>query len=211
MRNISTLLCLAVLAASQALSQATPDSSKDVPQPQQRVDLSTRDYEVLSFVLDHVLGGEKQPHHRQWVVLDHTSIGIPPGAAGLTRMPDKEVKAIQDEAKPLLDSLLAENKQSANVNGNALHCSVPIISMSDDALAKFFGKGGGYWEAFYKSYPSSQGVTLVSRPVFSSDGKNALAYIGTMSQMLAGEGFLVMLEKSGDTWKVKHRGMTWIS
>ncbi len=210
MRRFGSRLLVFLLSTTFVFGQ-TSASSNEPPAKLQVAELTSQDYAVVSVVLTDALIGNNPARFKQLVLLDRTSIRIPPGAAGLTRMGDAETKAIQSEAKDLLDALVAANKDTASVQISGLQFPVPITLVNDDALSTFFGEKGSYWEGFYKSYPDSQGVTLVSRPVYRSDGKTALAYVGTMSGMLAGEGYLVLLEKSGDTWKVKHRGMTWVS
>jgi hypothetical protein len=55
------------------------------------------------------------------------------------------------------------------------------------------------------------GVTLFSLPGVSSDRTKAMIYIGTSCGTTCGTGYLILLGKDGDHWKVLDKVMIWIS
>jgi hypothetical protein len=72
--------------------------------------------------------------------------------------------------------------------------------------------GHGWWEEFYKVFPSSRGYVQFTAPAFSADGKRALVYVSHICGGLCGTGWLVLL--SGDEaggWRIAGRRMLWIS
>jgi hypothetical protein len=72
-----------------------------------------------------------------------------------------------------------------------------------------FKRGG--WGEFYKRYPDSGGFISVSRPGFNKEMDQALIFIEHRCGDLCGTGHYILLEKSGDTWKVIQQNLVWIS
>jgi hypothetical protein len=83
--------------------------------------------------------------------------------------------------------------------------------ISPEKIKDYFDEDGGWWPAYYKDHPESQGLMRVSRVGFNPDMTQALAYASNQSGGLAGEGFFVLLVKDKGVWKVKDRVTIWIS
>ena len=178
--------------------------------------LDSTDYQLLSTALSELVIKPLTAHTeiplKQVVIMAQTSTGIPPGAVGLTPMQDAEAQAIKKEAPELLKSLLKLNKESVALDLGRLQSSVTLTTFTDQQAKEIFeGKGAGHWEEFYRRFPNSQGVSVLSRVVYSSAKTQALLYIGTMTQMVAGEGQLVLFEKNGSEWRMKRHGIVWVS
>ena len=72
-------------------------------------------------------------------------------------------------------------------------------------------KGPGDVPEFYKQYPGAQGHMWLSRVGFSSDGKQALFYVGNWCGGKCGTGSYVVMEKHGATWKITKEVFIWMS
>ena len=71
---------------------------------------------------------------------------------------------------------------------------------------------GDEWEEFYGRCPNSPGILYFSRVGFNSNLDQALVEEGyDFPGMLAGRGYLLLLEKSNGKWNVTSSTMTWIS
>jgi hypothetical protein len=88
---------------------------------------------------------------------------------------------------------------------------LPYVLLTRSQFNEIFDVNTSGWDVFYTRYPNSPGLTSVSRVGFNTDFTQALVYIGTQSHWLAGSGFYVLLEKTGDGWQVEQHVMTWIS
>lgn len=109
-----------------------------------------------------------------------------------------------------IDDFKSRNAQSFSLEDKfTLTIKTKLISKAE--VDKLFGPGGGWWEAFYKSYPNSPGLITFSNVGFNSDGSQALLYIGHSCGGLCGTGHYVLLTKNNGAWKVEKKVMTWIS
>jgi len=83
---------------------------------------------------------------------------------------------------------------------------------SEEERTRIFKKGvGAGWEAFYNKYPRSSGCWDFSPVGYSTNGTEALVYLGHHCGGLCGTGHLVLLAKEKDHWVVRNRVMLWIS
>ncbi len=83
--------------------------------------------------------------------------------------------------------------------------------ISSDELKQTFKKGQDGWQVFYKQYPNAGGYWTFSRPGYSSEGDEALLYVGHHCGWLCGTGHLYLLRKQDGEWRVVNRLMLWIS
>lgn len=128
----------------------------------------------------------------------------------MTQMGDGESTKIRQEASDLVKSLLEINKEHLTLDVARIDVHLKVTAISDQEVKEIF-EGKGQWQEFYKRYPNSQGVSVLSRVAYNAEKTQALLYVGTMSNMLAGEGELVLFEKQGSDWKIKHHGIVWVS
>lgn len=63
----------------------------------------------------------------------------------------------------------------------------------------------------YDKYPRCQGVTLLSRVAISADGTMAAVSASTNRAFLFGYGYIYLLRKEPNGWKVVAEKLTWIS
>jgi hypothetical protein len=87
----------------------------------------------------------------------------------------------------------------------------PYTLLSQSQRNRIFGQNQSGWEIFYDRYPQAPGITTLSRVGFNSTFDQALVYIGTQSNWLAGAGYYVLLKKAGGTWSIDQQVMAWIS
>lgn len=79
--------------------------------------------------------------------------------------------------------------------------------MELDALAK----DGGFWQSFYRLFPSATGLIELSSVGFAPDLREALAYCGRTSESLSGSGYLVLLRHDDDRWQTVVWKQVWQS
>jgi hypothetical protein len=203
-------LMLVVFLASSCLTQ----EKKDVDQ---RVDtkITATEYEIYSVVLNDLLQSAEHNNKKisQIVLEDKTSTGMPPGAFGMTGMNGEDIQELRGAVtKELRDAFQTENQTNVStLSASDLKCKKRCVVVEQKRINGFFEKDGGHWEGFYKSFPESQGITLVSRIGFGPSGDLALVYIGTMSSGLGGAGQFILLEKRQNLWTIKNKGVVWVS
>ncbi|MFZ1702356.1 MAG: hypothetical protein WBO10_06160 [Pyrinomonadaceae bacterium] len=86
-----------------------------------------------------------------------------------------------------------------------------IILINQSETGEIFSDREKGWKFFYQKYPKSQGITTISRVGFNKERTKALVYMGTQSDWLAGAGYLIILQKDANEWKIVDKRMTWIS
>ena len=67
------------------------------------------------------------------------------------------------------------------------------------------------WEGFYATYPNSRGYMVLSLPGYSRDGDTAVIYVASAAGLYAGSGFVHVLKREGDHWRVIESNTAWIS
>jgi hypothetical protein len=86
-----------------------------------------------------------------------------------------------------------------------------VVLLLEAESAEIFNKGG--WDEFYRRYPRSGGLILLSRVGFNASRDLAFLYVGSSSGPRSGTGCFVLLQKSkanGKWYIVKHIPL-WIS
>ncbi|SRR6266496_2562550 len=63
-------------------------------------------------------------------------------------------------------------------------------------------KNGGWWTDYYKQYPGTQGILVLSRIGFSADGKQALFYATNSCGGKCGTETYVVMQRSDTGWKL---------
>lgn len=67
------------------------------------------------------------------------------------------------------------------------------------------------WENFYKQYPHAPGYNLISKIKYNSTNDLALVYIENYCGRLCGSGYLILLQRQKDNWKVVNTDLMWVS
>ncbi len=118
-------------------------------------------------------------------------------------------QAKQIFGKELIFDFLAKNARSYRLR-NRFSLDVVCVVLSSKE-AKELSKNGDYWNNFHEKYPRSQGVTAFSRVGFNANRTEALLYIGTQSDWLAGRGYYVQLSRQNEQWTIKKKLDLWVS
>lgn len=198
MRLRRVRLGIAAVFISTALAQNTA--------PPKGAETCTDDDYVISVVALADLFEKQKPD--KILLLDHTSIGFPPGMAAMSQFGAKAQALLKDVPKGAKDEFDSRNKNRGKIDPAKIKASFDVILLTDDEAKKLVDGG---WEPFHKKYPKAPGITLVSRPGLNAEHTRALLYIGTSCDMLCGEGVFILLGKDGGQWKVLHKETIWVS
>jgi hypothetical protein len=110
----------------------------------------------------------------------------------------------------LVDRLFEQNKKSVRLTIESSLKDGYLID-SGRKFDKYFEKGGGGWDKWYKENPKAHGSTTVSLPVYDKAAGLVLVYTGTQSHWLAGSGYVILYQyKNGELTEI-NRVMMWIS
>ncbi|MBA4121153.1 MAG: hypothetical protein H0X72_01645 [Acidobacteria bacterium] len=142
------------------------------------------------------------------VIIERTNIDYLDSSAFrelLAKVPNR----LPSLSKATFDDFRACNK-SRNLLKDLFTLSVKRVFISDEELDSFF-KRKLYWEGFYKKYPNSQGVMVLSNVGFDAQKKQALVYVSNSRGSLDAIGVYVVLEKQNDVWRVKEKYEAWAS
>ena len=81
--------------------------------------------------------------------------------------------------------------------------------ISEATMEQIFSNGG--WDEFNKRYPNCRGSIDLSNVGFNRNRTQALFYIGSQWDWLAGEGRLILLEKKNGRWTEVDNIVIWVS
>ena len=121
------------------------------------------------------------------------------------------------EKSPLEQSMVNDfneknYRRSSQLLENLFGQKSKIILISEAEFGEMFSEGCDEgWKSFYKKYPNTQGVTTLSRVGFNQEKTQALVYIASSGACFGGSGYLVILQKQFDSWKIVNQQMLWIS
>ena len=83
----------------------------------------------------------------------------------------------------------------------------PYTLLSQASKNQIFSQNQSGWDIFYNHYPQAPGITTLSRVGFDAALDQALVYIGTQSNWLAGSGYYILLKKVNGAWSIDQRVM----
>jgi hypothetical protein len=119
----------------------------------------------------------------------------------------KKDPALQSSA---LDAFRKVNTQEALLR-RSLHPAIGYELVSSAQLEPIFCKHCGFWPAFYKQFPGSQGLLEFSGVAFSADGTQAFFYFSNRCGGLCGTGYYVIMEKRDGLWVIQKEVRMWVS
>jgi len=144
------------------------------------------------------------------ILSDQTALGVPPGM--LAKVPTEGL-----QTRAFLDKVSLDTKADYSQKE---HVSIKLPSpcrLAPDCIAKNAGdiavqvKNDKAWAKFYKRYPNSPGVVVVSRIGFNVEHTQALVYTGCACGTLCGQGEYARLAKRDGAWTVEDTTVVWIS
>jgi hypothetical protein len=191
---------LIILAAAMALAQTSV-----APSPTEAC--TSDDYAIYAAALTDLYGKQKIG---RVVLIDQTSMGVPPGMAAMTQFGGKAQPLLKDFSKEARDDFDARNKTHATIEADKLKSSFEIVLLDAETARKSV-EGPSGWKNFRERYPNSPGMTLVSRPGTDGVHSHALLYVGNSCDMLCGGGTLIFLNKENGEWKVANKVAIWVS
>ncbi len=196
-RYFAALLIIATALCTNGINHGIQESKSNPVSDTER-------YAVYSTVLKEVFVDDS---NKLLVIEDKT-------ADDFTADNDKHWDYLKQGLAPIsqatIDDFKSKNAKTSSLEDKfTVTIKTKLISKAE--VDKFFAPSGGWWEAFYKSYPNSPGLITFSNVGFNSDGSQALLYIGHSCGGLCGTGHYVLLTKNNGAWRVEKKVMTWIS
>jgi hypothetical protein len=182
-------------AACTAKPTSTPTPSAD------QIDLEEQ--AVYAFLLP------KMYRNSQYVIMATTATNAT-GVDNTAQTLDYVLQNMHGVASETVDSFEIRNDAAYPIRPD-MNLGGPYTLLSQDRRNQIFGQNQSGWEVFYNRYPQAPGITTLSRVGFNSAFDQALVYIGTQSNWLAGAGYYVLLKKGDGVWNIDQQVMTWIS
>ena len=191
---LSFILCAAACTPKPAsTSIPTPSSAQ----------IDTEEQAVYAFLLSNLY------QHREYVIMDTTSTGVT-GVENTTQTLDYVLQNMHSVDSGTVVSFRSRNDAAYPISPD-MNIGGPYTLLSQAGRQKIFGENQSGWEIFYERYPQAPGITTLSRVGFNASLDQALVYIGTQSNWLAGSGYYILLKKLDGAWSIDQRVMTWIS
>jgi hypothetical protein len=168
-------------------------------------ELSVAECDVLSAWLGEKITPKAHIGLNQLVISDTTDSDdahLLRGDNGLPIPWEKEAESLRKKA-----SLL---QQPAFLR-RSLHPSMDYQLVSSAQLEPIFCYHCGFWPAYYKKFPGSQGLLTFSRIGFSVDGTQAFFYYSNRCEGLCGTGEYVIMERHDGHWAIQQEIEMWVS
>jgi hypothetical protein len=194
-RNLLFLPLFVLLSACTARAALSP-----TPGPEQ---IKAQEQAVYAFLLSSMY------QHHAYVIMATTATG-PTGVDDTARSLDYVLQNMHGVSPATADSFRARNSASNPLSAN-MDLGNPYTLLSQAARNQIFGQNRSGWDTFYGRYPQAPGITTLSSVGFNATFDQALVYIGTQSNWLAGQGYYVLLKKTGGVWSIDQQVMTWVS
>ena len=191
---LSFILCAVACTAKPASTPLPTPSTGQIDTEQQA---------VYAFLLLNLY------QHREYVIMDTTSTGVT-GVENTTQTLDYVLQNMHSVDSGTVVSFRSRNDAAYPISPD-MNIGGPYTLLSQAGRQKIFGENQSGWEIFYERYPQAPGITTLSRVGFNNSLDQALVYIGTQSNWLAGSGYYILLKKLDGAWSIDQRVMTWIS
>ncbi len=151
----------------------------------------------------------------QIMIVDHTSIGVPPGMWAVTSVQGQDTaKFMAKLAAETRQDYQLKNKQSVRLPGPcrfAPHCGLYNVVDLTGIVGMDKAKMEKGWKEFNKRYPNAPGIFVLSRIGFNHDHTEAVMYAAKACGNLCGDGQYVWLVKRGGAWAVAGQTTVWIA
>jgi hypothetical protein len=151
----------------------------------------------------------KMYHNRGYVIMATTATSAT-GVDNTAQTLDYVLQNMHDVAPETVDSFRVRNETAHSIRPD-MNLGDPYTLLSQAARNQIFGQNQSGWEIFYNRYPQAPGLTTLSRIGFNTSFDQALVYIGTQSNWLAGAGYYILLKKVNQTWAIDQQVMIWVS
>ena len=151
----------------------------------------------------------KMYQHRGYVIMAETATSAT-GVDNTAQTLDYVLQNMHDVAPETLDSFRSRNANAQTLRPN-MQLGGPYTLLSQSARNRIFSQNQSGWDIFYNHYPQAPGLTTFSRVGFNFPLNQALVYMGTQSNWLAGAGYYILLKKVNGTWSIDQQVMIWVS
>ena len=145
----------------------------------------------------------------EFVIMDTTATD-PGGIENTSQTLASVLQNMHDVALGTVDSFKTRNEAAHPIRSD-MNLGSPYILLSQDERNQIFDQNQSGWEIFYGRYPDAPGITTLSRVGFNASLDQALVYLGTQSNWLAGAVYYILLKKVNGVWNIDQQVMTWIS
>ena len=147
--------------------------------------------------------------NRGYVIMATTATG-PTGVENTDQTLDYVLQNMHDVNPKTLDSFKSRNDTAHPIRPDMdLGSSYTLLTQAEKN--QIFGQNQSGWEIFYNHHPHAPGITSLSRVGFNDTLDQALVYIGTQSNWLAGAGYYILLKKGVEGWSIDQQVMVWVS
>ena len=182
-------------------------------------EMSAAEYEVLTAWIDAKLTGKERVGKgiAKVVIFDTTKSGDDDLLGDENGRPipwEKTAESLRKKDPALqqaaLDTFRKINAQQAFLR-RSLHPSIDYELVTSAQLEPIFCRHCGFWPAYYKQFPGSQGFLTFSGVGFSADGTQAFFYFSNRCEGLCGTGDYVIMEKHDGRWIIQMEINMWVS
>jgi hypothetical protein len=183
-------------------------------------EVSAAEYEVLTAWIDAKLAANDRAGKgiaKQLVIFDTTKSGDDDllGDENGRPVPWKKTAESLRKKDPALQQTALDAFRKVNAQqgflGRSLHPSIDYEIVTSAQLEPIFCKHCGFWPAYYKQFPGSQGLLTFSGVGFSADGTQAFFYFSNRCEELCGTGDYVIMEKRDGRWDIQKEVNMWVS
>ena len=150
-----------------------------------------------------------QYQHKEYVIMADTATSAT-GVDNTAQTLNYVLQNMHAVALTTLDSFKSRNA-SAQILRSDMQLGGPYSLLSQSTRNRIFGQNQSGWDIFYNHYPQAPGITTFSRVGFNESLDQALVYMGTQSNWLAGSGYYILLKKANGTWSIDQQVMIWVS
>jgi len=151
----------------------------------------------------------KMYQHKGYVIMADTATSLT-GVDNTVQTLDYVLQNMHAVSPDTLDSFRSRNAGSQTLRPD-MQLGGPYSLLSQAGKDQIFSQNQSGWDIFYNRYPQAPGITTFSRVGFNAGLDQALVYMGTQSNWLAGSGYYILLKKGNGTWVIDQQVMIWIS
>lgn len=171
--------------------------------------IDTIDYRIYSFVLSEI-----QPN-TDFFVLNKLTTKL----RSISEEVDKDYYSqlfkqnFPELSKTVFNDYKKKNSTIASLENKFEIISKTVKLISKDELDSIFSTqyGTENWSRFYTEFPKSKGLITLSRIGYNSCRTEAVLEIIIIKESLNAEGWILLLKKENNIWKIEKMFQTWIS
>jgi len=178
-------------------------------QPPRLADFGARDLEVYAAVLDSMFAPRAISRYSRIAVVESTEVfkreTTKALIESLTKVPGVDSAAARD--------LAARSYEPHSLKGIAsVRLRMPVLLLGRSSLDPLPRPDPDkYWTAFYEKFPGTNGLISLSAVGYSADGNRGVLMVDVGCGGLCGNGYIVVVTRERDEWRIAHIQNTWVS